>query len=369
MSDSILDKVLDSQKEQERANFDPSEMLAQLFKVLTSKDEDVLRRRQGLHGGKKETLEAIGKMYGVTRERIRQIETSAVKKICENEGFHETIKPARHTVVLLLREEGNGIMEQDLLLKRLLNFTPKSDENIKSLIFLLEHLIEDVKRVGPSGAVKRSWMLSSASHDQANEILDLVKEIVEEHAAPVTLTELWEKFKEHEQAKIHAGRMDSDTLGSHIEMSQHLGKNPFGEYGLVEWGTIVPKRMNDKIYLVLKKHGEPLHFHEITDRINKAKFDHRTAYPPTVHNELILNDRYVLVGRGVYALTEWGFKPGVVADVIKELLRKYPEGLTREEITEKVLDQRMVKKNTIYLALTNNEAFKKAGDKYVLSVV
>lgn len=369
MSESILDKVLDSQKEQEQANFDPSEMLAQLFKALSSKDEDVLRRRHGLHGGRKETLESIGKLYRVTRERIRQIESLAVKKIKSHSTFSDTLKPARHTILRVLREEGGGIMEQEYLLKRLLNFTPKADENVKSMLFLLEHLLDDVDRVGPSEHIKRSWMLKTTHHESAQEALRIVRLIVEDHGQPVTIAELWEKFRNHEQAKLYAGSMDQEMLSSHIAMSQHVDRNPFDEYGLVSWGTIVPKRMNDKIYLILKKSGKPLHFHEITERINSAKFDQRIAYPPTVHNELILNDRYVLVGRGVYALTEWGYKRGVVADVIRELLEKSPEGLSREEITKRVLEQRMVKKNTIYLALTNRGVFKKQGDRYVLSMV
>ena len=121
--------------------------------------------------------------------------------------------------------------------------------------------------------------------------------------------------------------------------------------------------MKDKIYLVLKKEGKPLHFNDITELINKVKFDRRKAYAPTVHNELILNDDFVLVGRGIYALEEWGYKPGVVSDVLIKILKKSDDPLSRDELVKKVLEQRVVRKNTIHLALTDKAKFKRLPDK------
>jgi len=96
--------------------------------------------------------------------------------------------------------------------------------------------------------------------------------------------------------------------------------------------------------------------------INQLKFDERPAYPPTVHNELILNSEYILVGRGIYALREWGYKPGVVADVISDILKSNDHPLTRDEIVRQVLKERVVKKNTIFLALTDKHKFQKKSD-------
>jgi len=126
--------------------------------------------------------------------------------------------------------------------------------------------------------------------------------------------------------------------------------------------------MNDKIYLVMKKQGKPMHFAEIAKAINEAGFDEKKAYPATIHNELILDDKYVLVGRGIYALKEWGYQPGVVADVIESILRKAGGPLTKDEIVSKVLAERMVKKSTIQLALMNKQRFSKVErNKYWLT--
>ena len=94
---------------------------------------------------------------------------------------------------------------------------------------------------------------------------------------------------------------------------------------------------------------------------NKAKFDSRVAYKETVHNELIKDPRFILIGRGIYALSEWGYEPGVVADVITEVLKKSPQPLSRERIIDDVLKKRIVKKNTILVGLSNKKLFKKVG--------
>jgi DNA-directed RNA polymerase delta subunit len=119
--------------------------------------------------------------------------------------------------------------------------------------------------------------------------------------------------------------------------------------------------------LILKKATKPLHFSEITNLINKAGFDSKIACPATVHNELILNDQYVLVGRGIYALKEWGYKEGTVVDVIYNVLEEAGKPMKKDDIVEEVLKTRMVKKSTVYLSLLNKAKFQKIGyDEYTI---
>jgi DNA-directed RNA polymerase delta subunit len=111
----------------------------------------------------------------------------------------------------------------------------------------------------------------------------------------------------------------------------------------------------------MKHHKKPEHYSAITEMINKARFDDRKAYKETVHNELIKDQRFILIGRGIYALSEWGFKPGVVADVIVEILKQSGQPMPKEKIIEEVLKSRMVKKNTILVGLSNKKLFQKVG--------
>ena len=57
------------------------EQLAEVLKTLTPREEKVLRLRFGLEDGRPRTLEEVGKEFNVTRERIRQIEAKALRKL------------------------------------------------------------------------------------------------------------------------------------------------------------------------------------------------------------------------------------------------------------------------------------------------
>lgn len=63
------------------SNYELTEILNILMKNLTDREKGVLVYRFGLDGKKPLTLEEVGKIYGVTRERIRQLEAKAMRKI------------------------------------------------------------------------------------------------------------------------------------------------------------------------------------------------------------------------------------------------------------------------------------------------
>jgi len=68
--------------------------LEQWLDRLNDKQREVVERRFGLHGYERSTLEEVGKEIGVTRERVRQIQMDALKRlreILESEGFSEDI--------------------------------------------------------------------------------------------------------------------------------------------------------------------------------------------------------------------------------------------------------------------------------------
>jgi DNA-directed RNA polymerase delta subunit len=360
---SILDKVMNSKQEAEIEGFSPSDTVSSLLKYLTNKEEDVLRRRFGLNGQPEETLEAIGKAYNVTRERIRQIENSAIKRIKGLKEFTRMSSELEHTISNVLDRNG-GVMDEYSLLHELLNFASDNPLNNNCAVFILEELISmKIVRIPASSSVVKSWGLPHVSLEFVSQTIEQLVAILEKEGKPMKLEELLYKFHHTEFYETRKESLTDEAVHSYITLSKKIDSNPFDEYGLARWGSINPKRMKDKIYLVLKKEGKPLHFNDITELINKVKFDRRKAYPPTVHNELILNSDFVLVGRGIYALQEWGYKPGVVSDVLVKILQKADEPLTRDELVRRVLDQRVVRKNTIHLALTDKTKFTKLPDK------
>ncbi len=359
---SILDRVISSKKTTEIEQFNPTEVVSQLFKNLTAREEDVLRRRYGLLGREKETLEEIGSTYHVTRERVRQIENTAVQKIKKLKDFRTTVSVIESTVNSVLEQHG-GIMWEDYLLQQLLQVVGDNETNRQNILFIISELLdESFKMIKETTDYRQSWRTIHAPIHLMKSVTQSVVDIITKRGKPMSASELLAAFKETGLYSQNAEQLSDDAIISYVQISQKISKNPFDEYGISEWGSIIPKRMNDKIYLVLKKNGKPMHFTDITKRINETKFDTRKAYPPTVHNELILNDQYVLVGRGIYALKEWGYKPGVVANVLEHILRTTDKPMSRDELVAKVLEQRIVKKNTVHLALTDKTKFKKLPD-------
>ncbi|MFH1171552.1 MAG: sigma factor-like helix-turn-helix DNA-binding protein [bacterium] len=365
---SILDKVLSSKQTADIENFNPTETLSALFRHVSSKEEEVIRRRFGLNGQKPETLEEIGKRYSVTRERIRQIENAAVKKILSLKEFPGIIALAEDLLRQILEAHG-GVMTEQNLLDQLFRPSGTSEAEKRIVLFFLRELLCDTfDPLDVETGLRAGWKLKPAALSIVHETIDQIVGVIRKVGTPMLLDGLIEQLRQLPYFQQHTDRLSEDVILSSIDLSPDIAKNPYGEYGLSAWGTIVPKRMNDKIYLILKKNGKPMHFNEITAMINKMGFDHRQAYPPTVHNELILNTEYVLVGRGIYALREWGYKPGVVADVMVEILKNAGEPLSRDDLVNKVLEQRIVKKNTVYLALADRKKFEKLPDgRYQLS--
>ncbi len=359
---SILDRILTSKQTEAMEHLSPSETVHQLLKMVTEKEADVLNRRYGLAGQKNETLEDIGVTYKVTRERIRQIERLAVQKVKASREFDHIVQPIKAAVTQVLTTHG-GFLEERSLLKTLLQIAGDNQENSNAMLFLLHELLnEHFERIEANRQFFDGWKMRNASLTQFAKLIDRVTAFFETVKHPLPMEAFLQRFRASPEGTDWPGPLADEMLLSLFDLAKPLGHNPFGEYGLATWGQIHPRRMNDKIYLVLKRQGKPMHFTEIATAINEVGFDDRRAYPPTVHNELILDRKYVLVGRGIYALGEWGYQPGIVADVLTNTLQQAGHPMTRDELVAAVLKQRLVKRNTIHLALTNRQHFVKNPD-------
>ncbi|MGH7249717.1 MAG: winged helix-turn-helix domain-containing protein, partial [Minisyncoccia bacterium] len=169
-------------------------------------------------------------------------------------------------------------------------------------------------------------------------------------------TEMIKKFFEHLKDVAEQYR-DTEIAKRWLSMSKTIAKNPLGEWGKATSPNIKTRGVKDYAYLVMRKHGSPMHFKEVADAITKT-FGKKTHYA-TCHNELIKDSRFVLVGRGMYALSEWGYKAGIAREVIQDILKREGEPLSKEDIVEKVMKERYFKKNTILVNLANPKYFKK----------
>lgn len=358
MAKSILDQVLSSKKISAISSFDPEDTAKKLFSILGEREQDILIRRYGLIGQPKVTLEEIGKKYSITRERVRQIENASLKRI--RDDFSKNVLNDLELLVREILDDYASIMSENHLIDVLLQPEHKTVSATAHIRFLLNQILHDrFQPVRESSEVYKAWATANASWDLFHETIHHLVDIITSHGEPMPLDVLLDRAKDQVPFdEILHSRYDTIVV-NFLDVTKKIEENIFREWGLSHWNSIRPRRMNDKIYLVLKKESKPLHFTDIAKRINEAGFDNRTAYPATIHNELILDDQYVLVGRGIYALTEWGYKPGVVLDVIKDILANSQKPMSRDEIIQEVLKHRLVKRSTVILALMNKKYFKK----------
>ncbi len=355
--DSILDQVISASNLSKMADFDPHQTLANILEALSEREQEVIKMRHGLSGYDKKTLEDIGKKYNVTRERVRQIENSSLKKI--NKNFNQTYLKEIENIANTTLSEHGGLMAEENLIKELLALPGDSESNRSAIAFILNQLLKHrFYFIKENKDYFSFWHTPEASLDFFEKTVDFIADLVNNHGQPLVLDELMDKIKETDFFKNNDDLTDRVVV-NFINVTKKITSNPFDEWGLAEWPNITPRRMNDKIYLVLKKKNQPMHFTEIADTINQMNFDERRAYPATIHNELILDNKYVLVGRGIYALKEWGYKPGVVSDVIAEILQEAGRPMSKKEIVEEVLKRRLIKETTITLALMNKNRFSR----------
>lgn len=341
-----------------KSNFskDISKKIEKAITYLTNpRIREVVERRFGLKSGKTETLEAIGKDHGITRERVRQLEENGLK-ILKSEKVLPLFDTAFDFLNELFAEHGH-IMGEDYLYSMATG--TKELRPIRGQVYLALTLGEPFKRVVKDDQFHPYWVSHETAKEKAQKIVDFLIDHFKKHNKVFHETEIMNLL-----SKKHSN-IPPKMFGVVLEIARSINKNIFGEIGLSFWPEITPQGVKDRAYLLLKKDGNPKHFTAITELINKTFLD-RPAYTQTVHNELIKDPRFVLVGRGTYALSEWGYESGTVEDVIYKILSESKKPLTKKEIIDLVLEKRQVRPNTIILNLHRSAKVKRVEDgKYV----
>jgi len=332
-------------------SFKPKQVVKHLLSPLTKRGRDVIESRYGL-GAKnvRFTLDAIGKKYGITRERVRQIENHSLAAIRKSKEYKESQSVFNELETVIL-ELGGIVSEKDLL-----KHFSKDQDTQNHLNFILV-IGEEFKREKEDEEFKHRWHVDpELSKKIQNALRKLYSKLSDDEL--VVESDLINNFLE-EVKDINEKYKHEEVIKRWLSISHKIGKNPLGEWGKTSSSNVNAKGMRDYAFLVIRKHGSPIHFKEVAKAISQY-FD-KKAHVATTHNELIKDPRFVLVGRGLYALSEWGYMSGVVKDVIKKIIEK--EGpLNKDEVIEKVLKERYVKENTILVNLQNPKYFRKTKD-------
>jgi hypothetical protein len=337
--------------------FKPKQVTKNLLAGLPKRAQDILTRRYGLGAdSEKMTLEAIGGIYGITRERVRQIENFALKAIRASDAFKAEAS-AFDELRAVMHKMGGIVSEREFL------HAITDDRSVQNHIhFLLTLGNMFIRRKEDDHFVHR-W---SVDHETAEEVERSLKalyaslsdsDLIEESA-------MINRFLKHLE-NVNEAYKNEEIARRWLALSHRISRNPLGEWGVAHSPNVSARGIRDYAYLVLRKHGSPMHFTEVAKAI--AKYFDKRAHIATTHNELIKDKRFVLVGRGLYALTEWGYSAGIVREVITEILKKHGP-LTKEEIIERVLRERYVKPNTIVVNLQNPAYFKRTPEGKFINI-
>lgn len=311
--------------------------------IEREREREIVARRFGLFD-RKETLEQIGELLGITRERVRQLEKAVVQRLQASKDLPH-IEDIQSQLSELVAAAGNVARIAALAD----SFGGDNERLTQARISFLASLCPKLVVIDDNDNFYHSVALKSA-HDekqlksQVAKIIEAVKKIGEPTKVEAIADAIGDKDTAHVAALANTSKQLA-TLN--------------GVWGLIKWPMVNPKNIRDKIYVILSVGGKPLHFNEISKAIKDSEFKRKDVTTQAIHNELIKDGRFVLIGRGIYALKEWGYSKGTVADIISDVLKKANEPLHRDEIVKRVLKSRQVKETTILLNLQGKAQFKR----------
>ncbi|MDK2898958.1 MAG: hypothetical protein PWQ10_145 [Patescibacteria group bacterium] len=311
------------------------------------REREIITRRFGLYD-RRETLEQIGELLGITRERVRQLEKAILAKLKDaiNSGKMVSINNLEKAIIRELSEMGRVARVQDLTDKLL---KTNSDQKERAHVAFIAELVPSLTVVNKSDYYFHSiGIIEYGDEKKIRGEVDKIVATIKKHGQPLTIEDLHSQLSFEHPNHVRA-------LASVSKLLSHLN----GNWGLNKWPTVNPKNIRDKIYVILAKNKSPMHFSEIANSIKDSKFKRRDVTTQAIHNELIKDPRFVLIGRGIYALDNWGFDRGTVSDIIASVLKSSKEPLHRDEIVKRVLKSRQVKETTVLLNLQSKPQFKR----------
>ena len=320
------------------------------------REREIITRRFGLYD-RRETLEQIGELLGITRERVRQLEKAILirLKIAAEDGKTDTVAQLEKAFIRTLSEMGRAARIADLADKL---YEKPTNLQERAHVAFIAALAPNLTLVDENDNYYQATAVAEYGDEKklkgrVDEIVALIKEA----KVPQSVDQLYDKLSYEHPAQVAA-------LASISKQLAHLRDT----WGLTKWPTVNPKNIRDKIYVILADNAKPMHFSEIAKSIKGSSFKRKDVTTQAIHNELIKDKRFVLIGRGIYALDNWGYSKGTVSDIIADVLKKAGEPLHRDEIVKRVLKSRQVKETTILLNLQSKPQFKRvAKATYVLN--
>jgi hypothetical protein len=325
------------------------ELMSRLLGLLSEKEQNVIERRFSLGNCSRETLDKIGKSYSITRERVRQIEAVAIKKLARI-SMDPSMRHIHDLTYSILVDHGK-VMAEDLLVSGMLqHFQTNKDSIDPNAMKLAMRVSDKFIKQEKNQFFRPFWRIKDVSLSSIRAAIKDIEKTMNKEGGVLSEETLQNQLKQH----------DRDMIPSLLHINWGFMKTEEG-WGLKQWRFINPRSIKDKIAIVLKNIEKPLHFTDIIRHVLGDFDTHKKVTPQAIHNELIRHSEFVLVGRGLYGLREWGLAAGTVCDVIKSIFVEKGGPMKRQEIIDAVLKKRKIRLGTISLNLQKYPFFKRVG--------
>jgi len=335
------------------------QLIAQLFdKCGNDKAKDIIKRRYGLVNGERQTLEEIGEHYKVTRERIRQIQVKALKRMRHPTSL--AVKPLINLIEVVIFQNGGLLSaeEADRIIPKALGGISEDGSSVLDLVCDLRGIqsckIGDIPIYSP--------LLNGVSLCKLSEkIIVLIKK----ESLGIDVSSIVRQIKLF-------GKITDERFNPQDFVLKYCKTDPrIEEIGLASAEVEVifrhytsgfaKKGWVDLMVRVLEEEQMPLHFTEITNKVNdlmsntRRQLDVRRA-----HSVLIESEAFAHSGiHGTYGLTSWGLRKDTTPELVEECLRKAGFPLHWKQIYNYVSKYKDSKQESITSVLETNRMFKK----------
>ncbi len=318
-SENEINKLIDSREEYfVSANGNLVEAFPAIVELYLSKksknnqkrDSDILKKRFGLNGSKKYTLDDIGTFYGVTRERIRQIEATSIKeigfllndslnkkswKICNNlvAGYKNTDSEVASLEWIALKSDIENILRNQYE-------TVFSQEYLDLFMEVCGYVKLPQSLQGFRGSLRESWVHSKKYKKNIIEAVFQSLDVIYDSPSAISIFDLTIAAKK--KSKVI---MTNSSLEVALKATSDISFD--GEYAEIKFSKL--RSAADKAVRILESHGKPVHFSKIAQEINllnKPNSSPNHVKETNLKNQLVADNRFTPIGRsGDWGLTEW----------------------------------------------------------------
>ncbi len=316
------------------------------------RDMQVIRWRCGLNG-ELLTLEEAGDRLGLSRERVRQLEKSALKHLGRPQNL-EAIRPLTALLICLLENAG-GLMNERQIEAALRDELVVDEVDPIGVAHLVLDITDDVRCICGG----KAWGLEGVPLNEVEVIQKSLTKVLEEELVPLPVEEVISSLKGTAFYRNHQESLPGSFILACLKAHSEISIDEEGQCSLVQWES----RRLDEMILALREIGEPVHYTKIAEKTNALLESEMQTSAHNIHAHMMrLPGIFVRVGHGVYGLAEWGLHDdGSLANAAHRVLSQANRPLHHDVIADRVLETWKARRSSVHVALNTDNRFVRIG--------